>query len=148
MAEGSETDPQARLAELQKRRTEIDAEIEGILAGGIRILDDTGLRDRFLQFIQLARDLLADFREVESNFRKLDRTVRERIALWEGSKAALLEEIMDERDAIAESDEGKSFRAFCDFLISRRRQEEHQSLLQRSSKLSGFSELKHLACVR
>ena len=43
MAEGSETDPQARLAELQKRRTEIDAEIERILAGDIRILDDTGL---------------------------------------------------------------------------------------------------------
>ena len=82
------------------------------------------VRDRFLQFIQLARDLLADFREVESNFRKLDRTVRERIALWEGSKAALLEEIMGERDAIAESDEGKSFRAFWDFLMSPARQEE------------------------
>ena len=148
MAEGSETDPQARLAELQKRRTEIDAEIERILAGDIRILDDTGLRDRFLQFIQLARDLLADFREVESNFRKLDRTVRERIALWEGSKAALLEEIMGERDAIAESDEGKSFRAFWDFLMSSRRQEELTVLLERVLKLSAVCELKPDARIR
>ena len=33
MSEGSETDPQARMAELQKRRDEIDAEIARVLAG-------------------------------------------------------------------------------------------------------------------
>lgn len=86
MSEGSETDPQARIAELHKRRDEIDIEIARILAGDIPLLDDTALKDRFQQFIQLARELLTDFREVEHNFRGLDRRVRERIALWEGSK--------------------------------------------------------------
>ena len=47
------------------------------------MLDDTALRDRFQQFTGLARELLADFREVEHNFRALDRRVRERIALWD-----------------------------------------------------------------
>ncbi len=74
--------------------------------------------------MQGARELLTDFREVEYNFRQLDRRVRERIALWEGSKGALLEEIMGERDLIADSDQGRSFRAFWDFLLSSRRQEE------------------------
>jgi len=130
MSEGSQTDPEVRIAELQKRRSDIDAEIARILAGDIPLLDDTGLKDRFQQFLQLARELLTDFREVEHNFRTLDRRVRERIALWEGAKGALLEEIMGERDAIADSDQGKSFRAFWDFLMSQSRQEELSRLLE------------------
>ncbi|WP_414040600.1 DUF3375 domain-containing protein [Acidithiobacillus sp. M4-SHS-6] len=130
MSEGSQTDPQVRIAELQKRRSDIDAEIARILAGEIPLLDDTGLKDRFQQFLQMARDLLTDFREVEHNFRMLDRRVRERIALWEGAKGTLLEEIMGERDAIADSDQGKSFRAFWDFLMSQTRQEELTRLLE------------------
>ena len=35
MSEGSQSDPQVRIAELQKRRNDIDAEIARILAGGI-----------------------------------------------------------------------------------------------------------------
>lgn len=130
MSEGSQTDPQVRITELQKRRSDIDTEIVRILAGDIPLLDDTGLKDRFQQFLQLAKELLTDFREVEHNFRTLDRRVRERIALWEGTKGALLEEIMGERDAIADSDQGKSFRAFWDFLMSRSRQEELTRLLE------------------
>ncbi len=102
MSEGSESDPQARLTELHKRRDETDAEIARVLAGDIPLLDDTAPKDRFQQFMALARELLADFREVEHSFRQLDRRVRERIALWGGAKGALLEEIMGERDAIAD----------------------------------------------
>jgi flagellar motility protein MotE (MotC chaperone) len=129
MSEGSQTDPEVRVAELQKRRDEIESEIARVLAGDIPLLDDTGLRDRFQQFLQLARELLGDFREVEYNFRMLDRRVRERMALWDGSKGKLLEEIMGERDAIADSDQGRSFRAFWDFLMSQSRQDELSRLL-------------------
>jgi hypothetical protein len=130
MSEGSETDPAARTAELIRRRSEIDAEIERIRDGDISLMGDTALKDRFQQFLQLARDLLADFREVEQNFRSLDRQVRERIALWDGAKGELLEEIMGQRDTIADSDQGKSFRAFWDFLMSQSRQEELSRLLE------------------
>lgn len=142
MSEGSETDPQARIAELQKRRDEIDGEIARVLAGDMPLLDDTGVKERFAQFTALARELLTDFREVEHNFRGLDRRVRERIALWDGSKGALLEEIMGERDAIADSDQGRSFRAFWDFLMSSRRQEELSVLLERVLALPPVADLK------
>lgn len=142
MNEGSETDPQARMAELHKRRDEIDAEIARVQAGDVPLLDDTALKDRFQQFTQLARELLTDFREVEHNFRNLDRRVRERIALWEGAKGALLEEIMGERDAIADSDQGRSFRAFWDFLMSSSRQETLSVLLERVLSLPPIAELK------
>ncbi len=141
MSEGSETDPAKRIAELHKRRDEIDTEIARVIAGDVPLLDDTALKDRFQQFIQGAKDLLTDFREVEYNFRQLDRRVRERIALWDGSKGKLLEDIMGERDAIADSDQGKSFRAFWEFLLSSRRQEELTELLDRVLALPAVSDL-------
>ncbi|MDP3616978.1 MAG: DUF3375 domain-containing protein, partial [Rhodoferax sp.] len=135
MSEGSETNPETRLKELHRRRDDIDAEIALVLSGDMPLLDDTALKERFQQFTGLARELLTDFREVEHNFRGLDRRVRERIALWDGAKGALLEEIMGERDAIADSDQGKSFRAFWDFLMSQSRQEELTQLLERVLQL-------------
>ncbi|KJS00145.1 MAG: hypothetical protein VR65_14110 [Desulfobulbaceae bacterium BRH_c16a] len=142
MSEGSETDPEARISELVRRRNEIDAEIERVRDGDILLLNDTSLKDRFQQFLQLARDLLSDFREVEQNFRTLDRQVRERIALWDGAKGELLEEIMGQRDTIADSDQGKSFRAFWDFLMSQSRQEELSRLLEQVLALPPVVEMQ------
>ena len=142
MSEGAETDPQVRVAELRKRRAGLDAEIERVQAGDIPLLDDTALKDRFQQFTQIARDLLTDFREVEQNFRMLDRQVRERIALWEGSKGDLLEDIMTDRDAISDSDQGRSFRAFWEFLMSRDRQEELTARLERVLELPAVAETR------
>ncbi|MBK8972720.1 MAG: DUF3375 domain-containing protein [Hahellaceae bacterium] len=142
MSEGSEADPAKRLAELHKRRAEIDDQIVRIEAGDVFLLDDTAVKDRFQQFMQGARELLTDFREVEYNFRQLDRRVRERIALWTGSKGELLEAIMGERDAISDSDQGKSFRAFWDFLLSSRRQEELTDLLEKVLTLPAVADMK------
>ena len=121
---GTETDPVKRVEELRRKRDDLDVEIARVLKGDVPLLDDTAVKERFLQFQQLAHELLTDFREVEHNFRRLDRKVREKIALWEGAKGALLDEIMGERDAIGDSDQGRSFRAFWEFLMSSRRQEE------------------------
>ncbi|MCX9158558.1 DUF3375 domain-containing protein [Niveibacterium sp. 24ML] len=139
---GTEVDPAKRLEDLQKKRDEIDAEIARVRAGEVPLLDDTAVKDRFQQFQQLARELLADFREVEHNFRLLDRKVREKIALWEGAKGALLDEIMGERDAIGDSDQGRSFRAFWDFLMSSRRQEELSERLDQVLALPAVAALK------
>lgn len=145
---GTETDPVRRLVDLRKKRDEIDAEIARVLSGDVAFLDDAAVKDRFQQFQQLARELLSDFREVEHNFRLLDRKVREKIALWEGSKGALLDEIMGERDAIADSDQGRSFRAFWDFLMSSIRQEELSDRLDKVLNLPVVAALKPDARTR
>jgi flagellar motility protein MotE (MotC chaperone) len=139
---GTEADPIKRVDELRRKRDEIDAEIARVLAGNLPLLDDTAVKDRFQQFQQIARELLADFREVEHNFRQLDRKVREKIALWQGAKGALLDEIMGERDAIGDSDQGRSFRAFWDFLMSSRRQEELSERLSQVLALPAVAALK------
>lgn len=142
MSEGSETNPETRLAALHRQRDAIDAEIARAQAGDLALLDDTALKDRFQQFTGLARELLADFREVEHNFRALDRSVRERIALWDGAKGTLLQDIMGQRDAITESDQGKSFRAFWDFLMSQSRQEAFTELLAQVLELPAVADLQ------
>lgn len=126
---GAQTDPAARIAELERRRAAIDAELAEAHEGRFAILDDTALRDRYQQFSSTARELLSDFREVEENFRGLDRSAREKIAGWEGGKGELLEDLVVSRTDISASDQGRSFQAFYDFLLSEQSQNELSELL-------------------
>ncbi len=140
MVFGSETDADARLAELHRRRDAIDREIADVERGNIEVLDSAAQRDRYQQFADTARALLADFREVESNFRSLDRDLRERIAAWDGSKGELLDDVLGNRSVIADSDQGRSFQAFYDFLLSHQRQTELADLLDRVQQLDAITE--------
>ncbi len=126
---GVETDRTVRIERLKKQREQIDREIAAVEAGEVTLLDARSLKERFFQFGRMARELLSDFRAVEHNFRELDRSVREQIASWSGEKSALLKKIFGEHDAITRSDQGQSFRAFWDFLMSPSSQEELSELL-------------------
>ncbi len=127
---GAEANPEARLAELRRRRELIDQEIAAVESGTIAVMSPTQLRDRYQQVAKTARELLSDFREVEENFRALDRSTRERIASWDGSKGEVLADLVGSRSAITESDQGKTFQAFYDFLLSERQQDELATLLR------------------
>lgn len=136
---GAQTDPAERLRELEERRDRIDDEIAQVRAGRVAVLDAAAQRDRYQQLTQTAADLLSDFREVEANFRSLDRALRERITGWDGAKGELLEEVVRSRTAIAESDQGRSFHAFYDFLLDRRRQEEFAALVDQVQALDAIA---------
>jgi hypothetical protein len=142
LVEGTEKDPWARIGELERRRSEIDSEIERIRQGHPYVLDATRIKERFVQLSSTARGLLSDFREVEQNFRDLDRGVRERIATFDGGKGVLLEEIFGDHDAITDSDQGRSFRAFWDFLMSPARQDELSVLLAKVFDLDPVKEMQ------
>lgn len=135
---GTEEDPEARLAELRRRRAELDAEIAAVEAGEVPVLDATGVRDRYQQLSATARELLSDFREVEDNFRRLDRSAREKIAAWDGSKGELLADLVGSRSEITASDQGRSFQSFYEFLLSDARQQELAGLLARVTSLAAL----------
>lgn len=126
---GADSDPQARLRELRRRRDLLDAQIAAF--DDDAPLDAVALRDRYQHLSATARELLSDFRAVEENFRSLDRSIRADIASWEGSRGELLDQIVGERHAIADSDQGRSFQAFHDVLLSSSRREELTDLLER-----------------
>lgn len=145
---GTETDPGQRLAELYRQRQDIDEQITRVQAGDVPLLDEAAVRDRYQQFAATARELLADFRQVEENFRQLDRQLREKIAGWHGGKGELLDDVLGSRESIADSDQGRSFQAFYGFLLSQARQEELSGLLDRVHSLTANAErdirLRHI----
>jgi len=143
MVNGAETDPKARIAELEQRKADLDKQIKAIEKGDIPLMDQTALRDRFLQVSSTARELLSDFRAVEHNFRELDQALREKIASWDGRKGELLQKIFGERDAISDSDQGRSFRAFWDFLMSPASQEELTHLLEQVFAMQALGPVAH-----
>ncbi len=86
---GAESDPEARLEELKRRRLELDEEIARVEHGEVSVLDRAGLRDRYQQVTATAHELLADFREVEANAGKFSRDRQGRLPLgWHFSFAA------------------------------------------------------------
>jgi hypothetical protein len=137
---GTETDPRARMEELQRQKQQLEESIARVEAGDVSVLDASGVRDRYQQFAATARDLLADFREVEENFRKLDRQLREKIAGWHGGKGELLDDVLGSRESIAGSDQGRSFQGFYDFLLSQARQEELDGLLAKAHERADVAE--------
>lgn len=132
---GADTNPDARIEQLRRRRAELDVEIARAEAGHSPPLDASALRDRLQHVERTARELLSDFREVEDNFRALDRDARELIAGWDGGKGELLDLLVGDRHAIVASDQGRSFQAFHDFLLSRLRQDELTDLLDTLSTI-------------
>ncbi len=126
----TETNVELRLAELEAQKKAIEAEINKVKKEGVvEVYDHRQIKERFMQAEETARRLLSDFRQVEYNFRELDRNARERITLSEKQKGSLLDEIFSQQDVIRDSDQGKSFKAFWEFLMAPQRQAELSTLL-------------------
>lgn len=139
---GVEKDKEARIAELEDRKLQIEEEISRIEAGDIKVMDQRQIRERFLQFRRTARELLGDFRAVEQHFRELDREIREKITGSEGERGELLKQFFGEHDSIAQSEEGLSFQAFWDFIMSPFSQEELSKQLDTVFNLEELGELR------
>lgn len=123
-------DVEARLAQLEREKAEIQAQIDAIKASGqIEHYSETQIKERFFEANDVARRLLADFREVEENFRAIARQVQERQLAVEARKGQIVHHVLEADAALKESDQGRSFYTFWEFLISTRRQEELQELL-------------------
>jgi flagellar motility protein MotE (MotC chaperone) len=147
LVQQSETDPEVRLAELQHQRDGIDAEMQRIRDGNIKVMTAPEALDHFQQLTALAKDLLSDFREVEQNFRKLDRRVREQIATWDGSQGELLETIFANQQDISSSLQGRTFEGFWDYLMSPQLRTELRDLLQRATQIEALSGADNLHAV-
>lgn len=138
---GVEQDKKKKIDQLKSQKRELNDQIKAIEAGDVPMLNKREVRERFIQFSRTAKELLGDFRMVEYNFRELDQNVREQIAAWTGSKGELLGSIFGEHDDIEQTEQGQSFRAFWDFLMSPGSQEELTILLDR---VYGLEELEGL----
>ncbi|MBD2757002.1 DUF3375 domain-containing protein [Spirosoma validum] len=141
LAYRSSGDKASRIEQLRREIQEREAEIERIERGELDVWDATRIRENFQLVQETARRLLADFRQVEQNFRHIDRDLRDEILTTSLSKGRLLDNLfstIDER--IWERDQGKSFRAFWELLMNQAKQDEFDALMSEVVQLPALQE--------
>lgn len=133
----SSADPAVRLEALEAEKGRIEQEIAEIKSGHIETLTETQIRERFAYVEDTAQKLLSDFRQIEENFRDLDRNVRKQQANADLRKGQVLEEVFKIQDLIWDTDQGRSFVSFWELLMSQNRQDELKGLINNVCSLSG-----------
>ena len=153
MIEQSNEDPAIRIQELEKKKREIEEEINLIKLGKSPIVfTDTDIKERFYDLSKTARELLSDFSEVEQNFEQIRKDIQRKYSEKEVVKGSLLMYALDALDEIQNKDQGKSFKAFWEFLMDEKKQQElgeltnqlYQLLSERGIEYSNDRFLKNL----
>jgi hypothetical protein len=126
----SKGDFETRFQEGEKKRKAVEKEMEDLKHGKMEVLDDRQIKEHYFLIEEAARNLLADFRQVEENFRILDRNFRKKIITTSQTKGKVLEELFQQQDFLLETDQGKSFIAFWEFLLSQSKQDEFEKLVE------------------
>ena len=128
-----------RLRQLQAQQAALQAQIDTLASTGRAVrYSDTQLKERFLEAHDIARRLLGDFREVEENFRAIARSVQEQLFQTGNRKGDILRYVLDADAALKTSDQGRSFYAFWQFLLSQDEQEELRQLLDTIYAMPGL----------
>ncbi|MEP0870679.1 DUF3375 domain-containing protein [Trichocoleus desertorum AS-A10] len=127
----STTNVETRIAQLERDRDRIQQEIDQIRQTGVvDRYSSTQLQERFLFANQVTRQLIADFRDIEQNFRNLTRKVQEAQLERGGRKGMVISRVLDADQELKESDQGRSFYAFWNFLMSASKRQELKSMIQ------------------
>ncbi len=138
----SSSDPKVRLKELHEEKLKLQAEIDKIDAGVIETLDNTQIKERFFELTDTARRLIGDFRQVEYNFRDLDRMIRVKLSDVSVAKGDVVDNFFNMQGSIWETDQGRSFRSFWELLLSQTRLDELDYLIR---QLIEMDEVKGLS---
>lgn len=153
MIEQSNEDPAIRIQELEKRKWEIEEEINLIKLGKSPVVfNDTDIKERFYDLNKTARELLSDFSEVEQNFEQIRKDIQRKYTEKDVVKGSLLLYALDALDEINNKDQGKSFKAFWEFLMDEKKQQElgeltgqlYQLLAEKGIDYNGDRFLKNL----
>lgn len=148
IVQNTEQDAERRIAELETQKEAIEQKIARLRSGVVESFDHTRVKERWFEAEDTARKLLSDFRQVEYNFRTLDRDVREMITLSNKNKGDLLDEIFDQQNYINDSEQGKSFAAFWAFLMSTNRQQELEQLTETALQHDALQSLEDANFLR
>ena len=134
--------PFDRIQQLLEERKKLDLEIDKIRKGNYVKPSDTQLKEDYFLAEETAKRLLADFRQVEENFRELDINTRQTIIKSNLSKGILLDDIFEQQNHLWNTDQGKSFKAFWEFLMSEGMQRELEELILKLNNIPAIKQVK------
>ena len=125
LIDNTSDDPKRKIAELEAKKQAINAEIAHIKKSGkTDTYNNTQIKERFFEVSKTARELTADFKEVEQNFKEITLNIYKKQTQRDLHKGDILGYALDATEELKESDQGKSFYAFWQFLIADNRQDE------------------------
>jgi hypothetical protein len=131
LIENSIDDPVKKIEELEKQKTEIENEIRRIKQEQtVKTFENYQIKSRFDDITRLTNELIGDFKEVEDNFKIIVRSIIEKQSDKSLSKGKLLQHTFDSLDELKETDQGKSFYAFWNFLLDDTSQDELKMLVE------------------
>ncbi len=130
-------DPEARVRELLARRDEIDGEIRAIReAGAAPVLDEQQVKDTLHDLEDMVNSFLADFREIEDNFKEQAREIHALYVERGISKGDLVAHALDADAALRDRDQGRSYFGFRRLIRSVESREELGNLLEKAVGLA------------
>lgn len=125
------TDPEERIAELDRKRKSVEAEIKQIRkTGQVPVFEPYQVKSRWAEIERLSGELTGDFREVEENFKEIYKTISRRHADASLTKGQLLRLTFDALEELKSNDQGRSFYAFWEFLMDEEKQQQLNGMLQ------------------
>jgi hypothetical protein len=139
-------DKEKKVSELEKEKKEIQTKIENVYKE-LDYVDPIKIKESFLLIEESALKLMSDFKQVEENFRNLNREAREEQIRKPISKGELLDHVFQAQDAIIETPQGKSFRSFWEFLMDQSRQRELEYYIEEIFKVPELSNYKHSSLI-
>lgn len=132
LIDNSIEDPDKKIEELKKKKEEIEDEMRRIQRERkVKIYEKYQIKSRFDEVTKLTNELIGDFREVEENFKDIVRNIIEKQSDSSLSKGKILQYTFNSLDELKETEQGKSFYAFWNFLLDDLSQEELKMLVNK-----------------
>lgn len=132
LVENTQDDPQEKILELERKKQAIEEEIRQVkITQQVQVYDETQVKERFYELNKLSRELLADFKEVEGNFKGIIRNIYEKQTDRNIHRGQIVGYALDAVEHLKKKDQGRSFYTFWNFLISDKSQDELRTLTDR-----------------
>ncbi|GAA1483600.1 DUF3375 domain-containing protein [Brachybacterium fresconis] len=112
LAHETETDRDVRLADLQRQRESVEAQIRELAEGELMLPSEEASTDRLRDILQIASELSGDFLQYREDLRAVDLHLREQILSPETSRGEILEQLLAGDDLLGQSSVGRTFTAF------------------------------------
>ena len=142
LVENSSEDVEKRKEMLLSRKDEIEQQIQKLEMGENVVFEDYQIESRFKDINQQSKELLTDFKDVDSKFQNIIREMQSKQRGSHTIKGDILNFFFDALDNLKQSPQGKSFYAFWEFLSSGTLQNQWDKIMD---ELYRILNSKHIA---
>ena len=137
LSEGVNSDPEARIRELSRKRDQIDEEIRRIQeTGEAPIFGEDAIRDQVYDLSDLVEHFLSDFRAIEEFFKEHAREISNLYARGTASKGDIVEHVLDADEELRSCDQGKSYFGFREMMTNPTLSRKFRNLAEQTTDIA------------